>query len=314
MDQPAPPYPGGPRQGPFPLQLRLGLGQLLADCGIARVAPVTHLDVIGIPVAAAARPLAVTLRVTHGAGRTDEEAQAEAAEEAIRLWHAESAVPAAAAAGSAEELGPGYRLADLGLPPGMPDAESTPMEWVRALTVPGGHETLVPRGLVRLGRPQGRWRPGMLAATDIGLAAGACRDAAVARALFDVMERDALEGLRAGPDGALRCLDLDTVPDAGCRGLIAKVRASGARLEVTSVPSRFGAACFAATLQMDDTAPLAPGGAAAHCDPAVALARALAGAARSRLVLVAGAGQAHAGPAAGRPRRPARRALPVGRS
>ena len=104
------------------------------------------------------------------------------------------------------------------------------------------------------------------------------------------------------------------MPDDGCRGLIATVRASGARLEVTSVPSRFGAACFAATLQMDDTAPLAPGGAAAHRDPVVALARAVAGAARSRLVLVTGAGHAPAGPAAGRPAGRPRRALPAGRS
>ena len=187
VDQPASPHPGAPRQRPFPLQLRLG--PLLADCGIARVAPVTHLDVIGIPVAAATRPLAVTLRVTHGAGRTDEEAQAEAAGEAIRLWHAESA--GAGRGGRGQRRGtqprlparrprPAARGAGRGEhPDGMgPRADGA---W-RA-------RALVPRDLVRLVRPPGR--PGMLAATDIGLAAGPGRDAAVARALFDVMERDA---------------------------------------------------------------------------------------------------------------------------
>ena len=58
-------------------------------CGISRLAGVTGLDHIGLPVWMAIRPLGRSLSVSQGKGLTDTLAQVSALMEAIELFHAE---------------------------------------------------------------------------------------------------------------------------------------------------------------------------------------------------------------------------------
>jgi ribosomal protein S12 methylthiotransferase accessory factor len=57
--------------------------------GLTRVADVTRLDVIGIPVFQAVRPRSRNLSVSQGKGATPMAARVSAAMEALELWHAE---------------------------------------------------------------------------------------------------------------------------------------------------------------------------------------------------------------------------------
>ena len=58
--------------------------------GITRVAVLTGLDVIGIPVAAAVRPNSRSVAVHQGKGVTLDAAKASAVMEAVECFHAEN--------------------------------------------------------------------------------------------------------------------------------------------------------------------------------------------------------------------------------
>ena len=58
--------------------------------GITRIAVLTGLDVLGIPVAAAVRPNSRSIAVHQGKGVTLSAAKASAVMEAVETWHAEN--------------------------------------------------------------------------------------------------------------------------------------------------------------------------------------------------------------------------------
>lgn len=266
-----------------PEQTLAAVTPLLGDYGITRLADITGLDTLGVPVVLATRPLAATLTVAQGKGATLDAARASAAMEAIETCIAEFGVPRAACRGPAADLQPGYEITELTDLPGSLVTSRTLLDWIPAVTT-AGRGAMVPRDLVRLGRrTAAEWQYHLLTASSNGLASGNTRAEAVAHALHELMERDACARL---PGAQQVALDLDTIPDS-CADLIARIRAGGGHLQVMPVPSRFGLPCFAARLQVEDVAWPA-GGAGAHSDAAVALFRAVTEACQSRLTVIAG--------------------------
>ena len=82
----------------------------MAGWGITRLADVTGLDYLGIPLAAAVRPLGDPAR-TVTAGPTFGDAATSAALAVARLWHASSSVPLPVARGAAPaDFLTGYRI------------------------------------------------------------------------------------------------------------------------------------------------------------------------------------------------------------
>ena len=71
------------------------IAPLLGRFGITRLADITGLDFLGVPVAQAVRPGAATVTVSQGKGATRAAAMVSAAMEAIELSCAENAVPPA---------------------------------------------------------------------------------------------------------------------------------------------------------------------------------------------------------------------------
>jgi len=269
-----------------PDQTLAAVTPLLAQYGITRLADVTGLDTLRVPVVMAVRPLALTLTVAQGKGVTLEAARASAAMEAIEVWHGEFAVPPASCSAPAADLSLGYPVAGLTALPGSLVTDRTVLEWIGAVTFSGAR-ALVPRELVRMGRQSAaEWKFHMLTASSNGLASGNTRPEAIAHALHELMEGDACAALPSLPGEQQQTLDLETAPGA-CGEMIARIRAGGGRLQVVPVPSRFGVPCFAAYLQAED-APWLAGGAGAHSDPEVALSRAITEACQSRLTIIAG--------------------------
>ena len=66
-----------------------GNSRIVGPLGISRLADVTGLDRIGIPVVMACRPNARSLAVSQGKGLDRDAARASALMEAIELYHAE---------------------------------------------------------------------------------------------------------------------------------------------------------------------------------------------------------------------------------
>src|SRR4030095_548912 len=69
------------------------LKPILSDFGITRLANITGLDTIGIPVWTAVRPLGLSLSVSQGKGITHDLAVVSGIMESIEVFHAEQRRP-----------------------------------------------------------------------------------------------------------------------------------------------------------------------------------------------------------------------------
>lgn len=257
----------------------------LPSFGITRVADVTGLDTLGIPVTMAVRPRAKSLSVSQGKGQTLLLAQVSAAMESIELWHAENvALDRCHDRTPARALTLPYRIEDLVTRFGGLVSDLTPFDWVSATSMISGRAVLVPDELVRWSTDRG-WRPCGLEWSSNGLASGNSVQEAALHALFEVVERDAIS--RNGEPGELVYVDHASVKDELCVRLIEKVRAADARIDISHLPSRFGVPCFGARIWSSDF-PVMSLGWGAHPAPEIALSRAITEAAQSRLGGIAG--------------------------
>ena len=260
---------------------------LLPGFGITRLADVTGLDVIGIPVVMAVRPLATTLSVFQGKGVNLLAAKVSGAMEAIEVWHAENRVPEPTVVDvAAARLNLDYRVTDLDTKADLV-SENTRLDWIPARTSLTNREVLVPRAAVRMGwRPRDDWRKFLLSQSSNGLASGNTTAEAVIHALYEVIERDCTSEVAHVPVRRRRYLDPDSVDDEHCAELIELIRRTGAWLEIVYVPNRWELPCFVSYLWHEDLAACLATGSGVHSDPAVALSRAVTEAAQSRLTFI----------------------------
>ena len=254
--------------------------------GITRLADVTWLDEIGIPVYQAVRPNSRTVSVSQGKGLTRDLAKVSAAMESIESWHAERIGPGETVAAVADmEPACGYRVRELPLEPRHHLWPGLELEWTRATRLDDGTDTFLPTDLLRLdGRVRDTWMPPLFAQTSNGLASGNTFAEAALHGLYEVIERDCLT--RARTDAPLP-LDLTTV-DGPARGPLDRLDAAEVDVRVDALPSPTGLACFLATIWSEEF-PVLFAGAGAHLDRDVALCRALTEAAQSRAAQIAGA-------------------------
>jgi ribosomal protein S12 methylthiotransferase accessory factor len=258
----------------------------LSRFGISRVADVTGLDVLGIPVAMAVRPLARTLSVSQGKGQTTLLAKISAAMESIELWHAENVHrPVAFVRTPARDLDLPYRISGLVSGPAALVTDRTPLDWTNATGMVTGDDVPVPSDSVSVPNDGRTWSVPGFRWTSNGLASGNSRAEACLHALYEVIERDAVSSLSSG--AAREYVDPTSIPDDHCAALIASINSGGATLTIERVPSRFGVPCYRAEVWSPDF-PVAAGGSGAHLDAHVAVSRAVTEAVQSRLTAIAG--------------------------
>ena len=271
---------------------------LLGAFGITRVANVTGLDTIGIPVVMVNRPNSRSLAVSQGKGTTLAAAKASAVMESIEAWHAERAqLPLRH--GSYEDLRYSLPLVDPSLLPCHVDSLYTPhaqMLWAEGTNLKDGAGCWVPYEMVHtnytLPLPTGH---GCFQATSNGLASGNHWIEAVIHGLSEVIERDARTLWNLLPETAQEetRVDLETVADPACRALLAKFARAGVAVGVWDMTADTGVPTFLARIVQ--TGAGAQGlvrpasGYGTHLVPAIALSRALTEAAQSRLTFISGA-------------------------
>lgn len=261
---------------------------LLAGFGITRVADVTGLDDLGIPVTMAVRPLARTLSVAQGKGVTLDAARVSGAMEAIEVWHAERALPPFALTGTpAADLQLPYAVADLEQHPGSLLTDRVRLDWIPARSALDNAETLVPEAAVRLGRTiHDDWRQHLPSASTNGLASGNTRAEAIAHGLCEVIERDVLSDLTDAVQAEL--VDASTVNAAYCAALLERLAERGCWWELRHVPNQYGVPVMCCHLWREDQSAAVVAGSGAHPNPDTALTRAITEAAQTRLTLISG--------------------------
>lgn len=257
--------------------------------GITRVADVTGLDTLGVPVVMAVRPAAKTLTVSQGKGASLLLARVSAVMESVELWHAEYACPAPELRHTpACELELPYDVCDLQQHHGSLLSERTPLDWVIGVDAVSGTKTLVPRAYVRVDYQVSRaWQPPLLHGSTNGLASGNTYDEALAHALYEVIERDCTATIGSLPVAGRRHVDPSSVDDPLCATVLGRIADAGAWVEIVEVPNRWGLPCFVSYIWSEDFPALAVGS-GVHSSPAVALSRAVTESAQSRLTAIAG--------------------------
>ncbi|MEW2094551.1 YcaO-like family protein [Streptomyces sp. NPDC006682] len=260
----------------------------LPHYGITRVADLTGLDCIGLPVWTAIRPASRTLSTSQGKGATSLLAKLSAVMEGIELWHIEQPLPIAAR-GPATEVAPNCPLTSLPLTVPHPHYTLARMvwEWTPGTGLASGQEVLVPVDVVRRRSQRPEWNPDLIRATSTGLACGNTRDEALLHGLYEVVERDVLyrDGLNGGRNRTL--IDPASVDDPHSQEVVHRLAAAGMMFELALVDGPYGLPVCVAYLWSEDY-PVVFAGGGCHSTPAIALTRALTEAAQSRLTAIAG--------------------------
>lgn len=266
--------------------------------GITRIANITGLDCIGVPVVMVSRPNARSLAVSQGKGLTLMAAKASGLMEAVESYHAERVhLPLKLA--SYNELRFTHNLVDLA---GLPRLSVSSFHdhlrllWIEGRDLLGDAPVWLPYEMVHtdytLPLPTGS---GSFFMSSNGLASGNHLLEAVSHGICEVVERDATTLWHALDEAGQRRtrIDLETVDDPGCREVLDQFARAGVMAAVWETTSDIGLPAFLCAIAESEEHPLRPlywaSGSGCHPAREVALLRALTEAAQSRVTLIAGA-------------------------
>lgn len=281
-----------------PAETLAALRPRLAEFGVTRLARLTGLDEVGIPVWAAIRPNASTLAVSQGKGVDDAAAAASAMMEAIEVAVAERrdlprlALSPRAMAASGRRATLLTELLRLGASPPVADEA---IDWVEGFDLIDDVPVWVPLDAVRLGEEAAQAR--YWQSTD-GLASGNVLWEAAFHGLCERVERDALMlwSLRGDAEVGDSCRDPRGFDDPELAALAAKIEAAGLCLRLFDISTDVAIpVCFATISPPPDADPARwrhfdlQSGSGCHPDPARAAIRAVTEAAQSRLTAISGA-------------------------
>lgn len=252
-----------------------------AEAGVTRLADLTGLDRVGVPVFQAVRPLARSLTVSQGKGLTPSQAMVSALLESVETFVAEMLPPPGGDLCPPADWCETWRVA--------------PAEAVRhaipAENLTTGRPDFLPWHAVSmdfaLPRPPGRLP------TTIGLATGNTIGEATCAAIGELIETELNRRwhLLPGPTKAASRIDPDTIDDPVLRGLIERIGRAGLDVALFHTGAAFGVAAFACIItERERLASFAPAfGSGCHMVRAVAGVRAVLEALQVRVTMIAAA-------------------------
>lgn len=261
--------------------------------GVTRLADVTGLDRLGLPVWQAVRPAGRSLSVHQGKGPTGEAARIGALCEAFEADCAERVAAD----------GPSCRFADLPEAERAPDIgdycrvrgdrppDSKAINWCRASDLLSGKACWLPHDLISLDYCRGL--PSLFERASSGLGAGPGEAEALLTSLLELIERDAEgEWQRLDPERRrATSIMVETVPFPWFQAWRSRFAALEMTLQLFALDAVVGVPAFKCVIGgREEFGPAFRrfSGTAAHGDPEIALFRALAEAIQSRLTLIAG--------------------------
>lgn len=265
--------------------------------GITRVANITGLDRVGIPVTMAVRPNSRSVATSQGKGTSLNAAMASALMESIETYHAEHILLPLKYA-SYEEMRFTHSMVDVEALPLVRNSNFHAFHqllWIEGMNLLDEMAFWVPYELVHTNytRPLPAGSSCFLA-TSNGLASGNNSMEAICHAICEVIERDAV-ALWTQLDSAKRQLlriDLKTISDENCLGMLQKFEDAGIDVAVWDATSDLGVPTILTWVMENGEQDVLLGrpsvGAGCHPVREIALSRALSEAAQERLTLIAG--------------------------
>lgn len=265
--------------------------------GLTRIPNITGLNRIGVPVTLAIRPNALTLATSAGKGISLKAATVSAVMESLEVYHAEVAdLPSRQA--SYEQMKNEVSMIPIEKLPLRKNSlfqPDWPQSWTFGWDLIEQRETAVPLFSVSMNDCAARSIPTELRCfvTDTnGLASGNHFLEALASALYELIERDAISCHLFAMENfgvSLGQVALDTIPFIGVQNLIERLKAAHFEIFLfdctvdTEVPVFMAFLCDA---KRPDG--LVVQGYGAHLDPEVAMSRAITEAIQSHTVIISG--------------------------
>ena len=285
----------GTHRARTPAETLADFGRHQQTMGITRLANVTGLDVIGIPVYMAVRPNSRSLAVSQGKGLDRESARVSALMESAESWHAENLhLPLRYA--SPASLRREAAIVSLET---MPRDEATPIPFDRPMLWVEGYDLIreravwVPHDCVCLDSVLPNGYAPLFPRSSNGLASGNHLLEAIVHGLCEVIERDAIAlWYAAEDDESAKATQIDpaTIEDEACQWMLSRIADAGLRIGIWDATSTTGIPTYLSVVYDRPGARVVGrfAGQGSHLAPNIALSRAVSEAVQSRLTFIAG--------------------------
>jgi YcaO-like protein with predicted kinase domain len=263
--------------------------------GITRIADVTGLDTIGIPVVMVCRPHSRSVSVSQGKGNNLAAAQASGLMESVEGYHAEHIVLPLRIA-SLADMESSCSMVDIAA---LPTVEGSlfdnhyPIAWIEAEELLHKDSRWLPYEMVHTNytdpRPSGS---GCFPASSNGLASGNNMDEATIHAICEVIERDAITlWHQLGPQGIDHTsISNDSIDSELCVETLAKLSSAGQNTFIWDITSDTKIPTYISViLDGNSHSPHIGVGSGTHLCREVALLRALHEAVQVRTTYIVGA-------------------------
>jgi ribosomal protein S12 methylthiotransferase accessory factor len=268
---------------------------LMPQMGITRIADVTGLDRIGVPVVMVCRPNSRSIAVCQGKGIDNDAATASGLMEAVEIHHAEHVILPLKLA-SFTEISADHPVIDVARLPkvrGNQYHDDLVMLWIEGYELIGGQRLWLPFEMVRanytLPLPPGS---GCFDASTNGLASGNHILEAMSHGICEIIERDANTLWNRLNENARdqTQLDPDTIDDGACREIVRRLETTEFDVALWETTSDTGVPAYFCALT-DRLQHQAHVGIGSGCHPArnIALSRALTEAVQVRTTYISGA-------------------------
>jgi YcaO-like protein with predicted kinase domain len=289
-------------------------GRHAATFGITRLANLTGLDCVGIPVHSAIRPNSRSLSVSQGKGVTHEAARASALMESLEYWHAEHVDLPLRHESYAALVAEGVGVVNAGQLPLRAEldgvdggSQPTPVRvrfhparpylWVRGFDVLNRQSCWVPFETVTINKVALDYANTTFRLGSNGLASGNTMIEAQLHAVCELIERDAVtlwwQSIGSPQDVVRSKISPDSITDPACRELWGRFTAAGLDVTAWDLTSDLGIPTFqCCVVEGSDRVSWRQFGACwgygTHPVAAIALSRALTEAAQTRVTVIAG--------------------------
>lgn len=265
------------------------IASVLPSVGISRLADITDLDIIGIPVYIASRPAASMLQSSSGKGVTHLHAKCSALMEGIEFFHAEVPLHSRVINTSFQDISSlcprsVVHPSDLGLDFSPFFNEQLRCKWTQASCLLTSETFSLPADAVYF------QDQGFVSTNTNGLASGNSLSEATLHALLELIERHCYSSIVVDGRVAFRKLgrriDLNTLNSPMLMDLARRIESVGINLFLISLPCSFRPHVFWAGIIDTVHLNVFHFGLGCHLNPLIAASRAITEAVQSRLVFI----------------------------
>lgn len=285
-------YRTGTHRACSPAETLRAYAWVMPKLQITRLADITGLDTIGLPVYVAVRPNSRSLATTQGKGWDRDSAKVSAMMEAIESWHGERA-RGHLCYDSYQSLVRQSDVVDPSVCPLRPGAvfrTDAPYLWFEGWDLLAEKPCWVPYDLVTTNFVPTPGRTSVFLMSSNGQASGNHPLEATTHGLCELIERDAQAIWSLGSDAGRSAtkIDLSTVTDPTCVRALALLANAGVELAVWEMTSDIGVPVYCAGILERERGVGPAGGYGCHLAPEVAFMRAVSEAVQSRATVISG--------------------------